>query len=343
MSAVFVCPRPRTAAEKRTFADACLFNDLFMPPAGGAIGQPQLECAAPRLDVYDTTLDQEFELDRPVIAALLPQIAQHDPEGAAALLGAANPPPRALSAAEADVWLDKTLAALGDSITGGGNWPGNLAAGVETALREAWRRQARDGFSKLLQGGVGSVRLGQHVTVEARRIGKGGELRKGAKLIVKVRGLPMRVVRQLPAAFVPKAGARWGTMMVGARTVQQLEQAQVAVASARVQANPWMRALGKGGGAMLAFGPSAGIDFYNAYTTKSGASAVAKDMAVRSAKSQIGNALGWGLGLTAVALVGAAGAPAVVLALGVGIVVQTAWNVAGGGEWAGAAVEDWLK
>lgn len=270
MSAVFVCPRPRTDAEKRAFADACLFNDLLMPPGGGALGQPQFECLAPRLDVFDTTLDQEFELDRPVIAALLPQMAQHDPEGAAALLAAANPPPRPLSAAEADVWLDKTLAALGDSITGGGNWPGNLAAGVETALREAWRRQARDGFAKLLQGGVGSVRLSPHVTVESRRIGKGG-------------------------------------------------------------------------GAMLAFGPSAGIDFYNAYTKNSGAAAVAKDMAVRSAKSQIGNALGWGLGLTAVALVGAAGAPAVVLALGVGIVVQTAWNLAGGGEVAGAAVEGWLK
>ncbi len=153
----------------------------------------------------------------------------------------------------------------------------------------------------------------------------------------------MRVVQQLPAAFVPKAGARWGTLSVGARAAQQLEQAQVAVASARVQANPVMRVLGKGGGAMLAFGPSAGIDFCNAYTTKSGASAVAKDMAVRSAKSQIGNLLGWGFGLRAVALLAVGGAPAVVLALGVGILVQTAWNVAGGSEWAGATVEDWLK
>lgn len=121
MSAVFVCPRPRTGAEKRMFAAACRFKDLLVPPGGGALDQPQFEGLAPRLDVYGTTPDPEFELDRPVIAARL---------------AAANPPPRALSAAEADAWLNRTLAALGDSITGGGivvqtAW--NVAGGGEWA------------------------------------------------------------------------------------------------------------------------------------------------------------------------------------------------------------------
>jgi hypothetical protein len=135
MSALFTCERPRTHAERLAFANACTFTDLLHPPLGGALGQPQLTCSATQLDVFDTTLNQDFELDRPVIAALVPQMAQQDPTATAALLGLAYPPPRALSPAEADVWLDKLLAALGDSITGGGNWPGNLAAGVETALQ----------------------------------------------------------------------------------------------------------------------------------------------------------------------------------------------------------------
>ncbi len=343
--APYRCPAPRTDAERQAFATAPFFTSLLMPPRGGPLGLPDLQCGPLRLQTFDDTLvDHVFELDHPAVAALLPQLVERDPEAAALLLGALQPPERPLEPAEADAALDRLLDALRGSITGDGNWPGHLAAGAETALREHWRRQAARAFEALITGAQqGSIALSPHVTVQAHRIGKGGELRRGARLVVRVRGLPVKVVQQLPSAFVPKAGARWGTLQVGARNLQQLQQAQVAVATARVQINPMLRAATRGGGALLAFGPSAGIDFYQAYTRNDGFGAVAHDFAVRSAQSQVGNALGWGLGLAAVAVVGVTGAPAVLLALGTGVVVQTVFTALGGAEASGRLADQWLR
>lgn len=113
-----------------------------------------------------------------------------------------------------------------------------------------------------------------------------------------------------------------------------------AIANARINSSQTVR-FAKGG--VLAFEPSAAIDFYASYTSTSGAVNVSKEFAIRSARSQSGNALALGAGMLAVAAVGAVGAPAILLALGTGIVVQTAWvTFSGRREAAGNLVKGWF-
>ncbi|RZI79437.1 MAG: hypothetical protein EOP38_25380 [Rubrivivax sp.] len=117
-------------------------------------------------------------------------------------------PPTALprDAASADGAFDRLWSATQDSLIGGGNIGGNVASGTEAILRAAWKRQAMNGFRSLTSGAkTGTIRLGPHISIEPRNIGKGGELRKGARLMVRIRGLPMTVVHNLPS----RPTARW--------------------------------------------------------------------------------------------------------------------------------------
>lgn len=334
-----VCVNPFTPAERLAQAQACVFQNFSRPYSPFSVGPFGAACAAPRLDVFQTTIDADFGLDGPVLHALLPQLVSLDVESACCLLASQALPPRPLSPAEADQWLNRLLSALKDSTVGLGNVGGNLTSAAEATLRAAWRRQAVAGFESLLTGSAThSIRLSTNITVEARKIGAGGVIRAGAKLVVRVRGLPSQVIHDLHKAesmLVPKSGGTVGVLRVGAQNAQGLERTALAVADARVRAVGALRFTGtKAGGGVLTFGPSAAIDFYHAYKSQSGASNVAKDFALRSAKSQSGNLIGVGAGVVAVAAVGVVGAPAIVVALGVEILAQTAWGYFGGDEWA---------
>ena len=102
---------------------------------------------------------------------------------------------------------------------------------------------------------------------------------------------------------------------IGARDVGRLEQGATAIANARINSSQTVR-FAKGG--VLAFAPSAAIDFYASYTSTSGFINVSNEFLALSAKSQSGNAVAVGAGMLAVSAVGAVGAPAMLLALGVG-------------------------
>lgn len=328
---------PCTAAEQWNFANAACFRDFrcaaSMPPwQRGA----STTVAQPYLDVYGTTLDQAFDLDTPVALALIPQLASADPDAALTLMTVLMPPNQSLPP---DDYFNKMLAALKDSTIGGGNVLGTLGAGTEAALLAAWKRSASRHIQAILSGDVQSVRISPHVKIHAHKIGKSGDLRKGAKLIVRVTGLPTTVVQKLEVPFAIRPDARSHAVRIGARDVGRLEQGATAIANARINSSQTVR-FAKGG--VLAFEPSAAIDFYASYTSTSGAVNVSKEFAIRSARSQSGNALALGAGMLAVAAVGAVGAPAILLALGTGIVVQTAWVTFGGDEAAGNLVKGWF-
>lgn len=311
-----------------------------------SVGQrfPGVTTPTSYLDMYSTTLDQEFGLDIPVLAALLPQLAQTDADGTALLLAATFPPAQSLPPAAADRWFDKMLNSLQDALVSGGNISGNLSASVEAGLRAAWRRQAAAGFKPLLSGELPSIRISPHITITAWKIGKGGELRKGAKLVVHVKGLPTTVLQALEQPFVVKPNGAAAAIRIGARDMQRIEQAATSIAGARVQSMAFLRYAAYGKGSVLAFGPSAAIDLHDSFATPSG-SGFATDFAVRSAKSQSGNLLGFGAGLAAgaaVAAIGISGAPVILIGLGVGIVVQAAWGYFGGDEASSNLVKGWL-
>ena len=217
--------------------------------------------------------------------------------------------------------------------------------GTEAVLRAAWHRQATTGFKALLDGELPVIRISPHITVVASRIGKGGELRKGARLVVRVKGLPTTVLQALEQPFSIKPGGITATLRIGARDAKRMEQAASSVAAARIQSSRLLRYANYGKGSLLGFGPSAAIDLYDSYTKPSGAG-FATDLAVRSAKSQSGNALGFGGGLAAQGLAffafGAGGGPVILIGLGVGIVAQAAWGYFGGDDAAAETVKGWL-
>lgn len=344
----YYCKKPTTPAEQSAASRAHLFESILyqsftaeqpvLGPQGGY-------SSAPVTDTFVATLDQEFLLDGPVLRSLLPQLIEADPQAAVALVAVVSKPPPEIhtSPKAADDWLQRWLSAFRDSLVGGGNVVGNVTSAAEAALRRHWRLQAAKGFDDLISGvSQGQINLGKNISVTTKRIGIGGQVRGGAKIIVRVQGQPVKVVQHLKLPWVSKSGGKFGVIKASPRDVQRLGNMAVEVADARVQANTILRNTGKFGGAALAFGPSAAIDFYNAFTGNSGAAAVAKDFAVRSARSQSGNVVGVVAGATAVALVGTVGAPAVILALGAGIIAQAVWGGSGMDEATGKLVKGWV-
>lgn len=197
-----------------------------------------MACQVSTIDAFPSVLNGDFELDGPVTRALAMQLAQTNPDQAALLLASRIPVEQLPAAAKDDQAINRLLSATGDSLYGGGNILGNASALNEAALRAAWQRQARNGFQALISGAkTGTIRLSPHITIEPRNIGKGGQLRKGARMIVRVRGLPMTVLHSLPSPFISKAGGQFSAMRVGARDMQRMGQATAALADARVQSS----------------------------------------------------------------------------------------------------------
>ncbi len=340
------CEKPTTQAEQLAAARVGLFEAILYQPIAAqvpALGPQRTFCMAPVTETFMATLDQDFVLDGPVLRKLLPQLIESDPQGALALVAVASKPPSGMSPQAADEWLQRWLKAFRESTTGGGNVGGNISSSAEAALRRHWRLQAAKGFDDLISGSVqGKIALGKNISVTTRRIGKGGQARGGARIIVRLTGQPTQVVQQLKLPYIPKSGGQFGVIKASPQDLQRLKHVAVAVADARVQANTVLRSAGKFGGAALAFGPSAAIDFYDAYTGKNGAAAVGKDFALRSARSQSGNIVAMGAGIVAVAVIGTVGAPAVVLALATGIIVQTVWGATGMDDAAEDLVKGWI-
>ncbi len=166
-----------------------------------------MACEVSTLDAFFSTLNGDFDLDSPMLKALFGQIAEAQPDQATLLMAATLPPaslPR--TTAEADSAFNRLMASTGDGLFGVGNIGGNIAGATEAVLRAAWRRQALAGFRSLTSGATtGTIRLGPHISIEPRNIGAGGALRKGGRLMVKIRNLPMTVVHSLPAPIVSKA------------------------------------------------------------------------------------------------------------------------------------------
>jgi hypothetical protein len=335
MTELFICT-PSTAAEKQNFAQCNGLSWSVVSSTGYGYFPPSMACETSVLDVFPSTFSGEFELDVPVAIALVERLAVSQPNEAALILAASLP---AFKLPTSENLADATL----DTLVGKGNILGNLSASVEAALRIGWKSQAKTGFKALVSGAQSSViRLGPHVSIEPHKIGKGGVLRKGARLNVRIHNLPISVMHSLPSPMIPKSGGQFGAMRVGARDLKLMDRAGVSIADARIKAGRLLRFTStKVGGGVLAFGPSAAFDFYDSASWQDNSLAVDwGDFAVRSAKSQSGNLAGFvtGLGVGAAALaiapVALAGAPVVLVILGAGLIAQIAWNSTGGDEWA---------
>lgn len=343
MQNAFICT-PRTPAEQLAFQQACALPRIpygSTPPARGPLG---MSCSAVAYDFFQTTLDEDFQLDAPVAAALLLQLAQTDPEAALQMLAPVEElPAKPLTEREADAAFQKLWGSLRDSLIGGGNLPGNTVGVVETSLRLAWRQQALRAFEGLKNGSVQSRGFGANIQIYSSRIDASGRMLKRAQIRVRVRKLPVQVVQQLSGPFVASHGGKVGQIRISARSnAKALGQVADHVADARILSSKVLRGAGtRFGSGVLAFGPSAVIDFYDSASYQNGRLDVNwKDFGIRSAKSQSGNLVGMATsalvtgGLVAFGAVAAVGWPVVVIGLGVGIAAQTVWGFLGGDETA---------
>jgi len=199
------------------------------------------------------------------------------------------------------------------------------------------------GFRTLLAGDTTHIKLNQYVSIQSKKIARDGTLRRGAAIHARVQGMPTRVIQRIDNVFQPKQSGTVGAVRVSARNMAQLERASIAVADARIHTSQWLRRAGAGGGAVLAFGPSAAFDFYDAYTGNSGTGNVARDFAVRSARSQSGNLVGYAAGAIVIASFGAVTAPVVLISLGFAITAQAVWSWAGMDDKAQGLVSGWVR
>ncbi len=332
---------PNTFAERQNFSQCNGLDSLFSSRMSGNSSPFSMACESTAMDAFSTYLNEDLQLDRPLALALARQHAASSPDQAVMILVASVPEdllPKSEKVAEASF----------DSLFGGGNIPGNVTASTEAALRAAWKRQAMNGFKALLSGAQNTaIRIGPHITIEPRNIGKGGELRKGARMMVRIKGLPMTVIHSLPAPIMSKAGGEFASIRVGARDLVRMEQAGSAIANARFNSMSVLRGTAtRVGGGVLAFGPSAAIDMYNSARIENGTVAVDwRGFALKSARSQSGNVVGVMAGAGAVAgatalgIVAAVGWPVVLVGLGAGLVAQIAWGSFGRDEWAETQVK----
>lgn len=357
-----------TPAEAWASRQCTVLDSLFARPAAAFSRVPFGEAcnAVDTLDAFDTAFSGAFELDEPLRKAWLRQLALTEPDAVVQLLALSDAPdpigpakpaqpgstPGGLpGGAPGQAELLRFLQELQEASADEGNLAGHAHATLDASLREAWRRQAQAGFQSLLSGQAPSLRVGRHIVVEARKIGQGGMLRAGARLQVRITQLPMAVIQQLPSPVVLKSRGTVGTLRVGARDAAGLHSAAQTIAHARVQSSQLLRGLSsKAGVGVLAFGPSAAIDFYNsARWTDGGLEVNWKGFAVASAKSQTGNLAGLAGGVlaggAAVGLAGisAVGAPVILIGLAGGIVAQAVWGWLGADEAAARAVERQLQ
>lgn len=313
-------------------------------------------CMANGWDVTQQTLDGDFELDDNVVQRIL----QQGGGSSGAVLRATPPaaasgaPQSSASSAVKDYLFPPSPSAprgtserLGQELPGAVYGPGNVLANSTAALAGALQGMNERDVARLLQEGLKSIREGraQRVRLSAHmELYNSAQGRQAPRVRLRVRGLPLQVIsRAIPASGGPVTQWRMNgpqtaaTLKGPSMTAQQMRNTAVMAGEQRLPGMlRWTQ--GRVGTGVLAFAPSAALDLYNATEVDLGSrqfSFNGRQFLTDSARSQSGNAIGLAGGALTVAAVGfvtagaVAGAPLVLLGLGVGIILQVAWNTSG--------------
>ena len=210
-------------------------------------------------------------------------------------------------------------------------------------------RRFTEGLRDILAGRVKVVNIAPNIELYNSAQG-----RQPPRARLRVRGLPIKVVTQA----IPATGGavtQWrvngpgtsASLKAGGMTAQQMRNTAV-LAGERQLPGALRWASTKTGGGVLTFAPSMALDAYDAIEVDlqtGGRSFNTSKFLVAEARSQSGNAVGFVGSLVAVALVGGAvaGAPLVLLGLGVGIALQVVWNASGMADEAGNLAQSALN
>ena len=286
------------------------------------------------------SLDGEFDLDEALAQKLVRSALPNAPTGGLGYWMKHY----LLDGPEARAGIDEQLMSAG---VGSGNLLGNansLRMADSAAVGRSASKAIHAGTQRILSGAASSIKINEYMTLyNANKSGKGLPRPR-----LRITGLRVQVVSP---AFGEDAlrVARNGSMTASMRklAMEQTQKVGSLAAGAHWTGKPVIFN-GKIGGGALTFLPSAGIDLYHS---------INRDMAgnvrwdhhrflIDSAKSQSGNAVGFGVGLgvelALVGLVGFAAAPAIIVGLIAGIAVQAVWNYSSLSDAAGSMAEQAL-
>lgn len=229
--------------------------------------------------------------------------------------------------------IDETLSASFEP----GNIVANTAQAVQAARVQATTSAAAQGMQRGAQavtaGTAKTVRVNDYLALYNANNGKGTPR---PRLLIKNMPLELIVARDLPSAT---RASRGGTNM---RVLDVTAKSQQRIA-AQVAMHGWDAKYGyltrMPGASVLTFAPSALIDAANSIRRDragGGWTFDGRGFLVRSARSQSGNAVGFGVGLLATvgatAVIGLVGAPVVMVGLGTGLFAQVLWNAFGASD-----------
>jgi hypothetical protein len=248
--------------------------------------------------------------------------------------------------------VDRLLSEGRNATAGPGNVLGN-ANEIKKTINAAVDKRTSDALlaavRKMQSGPSSNIKINQYMTLyNANTSGKG---RPRPRL--RIAGLPMQVITPALGEGARMA-AQYGSVSARVFGASKLEAHRLGKfaagqhwSSTASSLNGWKM------GGVLTFAPSAALDAYSSYEQDfRGDSRFNWHMfGVASAKSQSGNLLGAASGAIAMKVIGAtavgmttlAGAPLILIGLGVGITVQLVWGWQGGSDWAGASAQSALK
>lgn len=330
---------------------------VVVSPTAGPMGM----CMADRWRVQQDVFNGEFDLDEPIGQEILRRLLAQQPGVVDTLRSwdsspAAAAPARSAGRPEDDLppwvreyvfgeWGGKGVASESWSAAiGPGNVMGNALAAAQAghyaSAQSGTAARLRSAAQKVSGGGARSVRINDFMELYNANQGKGRP-----RLRLRVKGLPLHTVSpSVPTAQWRPNGpgtahsTRWATP-----TAQQIRGAAGLAAETR-----WDRAMGwsgtRVGTGLITFAPTLAMDAWGSIQFDLDSAGNRRmsgfnrdDFVIRSARNQSGNAVGLLLSAgAAIALTGvvAAGAPLILVSLGVGLVAQVAWVQLGGADLA---------
>jgi hypothetical protein len=352
-----------SAAQCEARAQACLVRDLMLQHRREALGlctlHPGHGPATGWLTETDT-LEGDFELDPALLGRILqdhgaplraippvPAGPPQDSDPSAAQRYLFPPPPSGPPGSAQRLREEGASASFG---------PGNALANATAVAAGTWHGLAERNIVQRLPQAITDIlarKVRQVKLADGVELYDAAQGRQAPRVRLRVRGLPLRVLRQaIPTVGGPATQWRMngpatsGSLKAQGMTAQRMRNIAVLAGERRLP-GALRAASGKVGGGILTFAPSAALDAYDAIETVPGTGDRhfnTHRFLVNQTRNQSANAVGFGAGLVAVALAPAAvaGAPLVLLGLGAGIVAQVVWTWSGAGDTLAGAVDQSL-
>ncbi|MCR2746125.1 hypothetical protein [Limnobacter parvus] len=277
-----------------------------------------------------------FEPDTKVSLAMVPEVLQHDPVAGVMLMTAqlnTQQTNTLVSAAEKGT----LYAALLGQLFGPNNLPGNLANLIEAGVKARFTAKMKSELKTMLASGKArTVKLGNGVELKAVGFKGPNQFGKHADVLIRIRQTNAKQITLLEKNQFQKISKNMNTKSLGPTAFKHDKVLSLSRQASdemwelrRMTGSTWLGSAKVGG--VLTFGPTLINDILNNYNhnAKLGQKFNHKQFAVDSAKNQTGNALGMAAGFgVAILFTGGmvAGAPLILLSIGVGLAVSVAYD-----------------